>query len=250
MRRWQGLLLSLVGIVATMWLAFSGQLGLYIHPRYTVFTTVMALIGGVLAIAAFAVVPTADDHNHHEHGPTAGRAPRRFRPVRSLGAIAIIVVAAFALLVLPPTTLTVATAQQRTVNGSSSSGSAPQIDTALTGADTSTFTVKDWSLYLQMGVSEDFLASNPVDVDGFVSPDPADPENVFYVARFSITCCAVDATPMGLAVYQPGWAERLDEGEWVNVTGTLGSSSSGTERYAIVPHEVTPIDEPAEPYVY
>ncbi|WP_158252043.1 hypothetical protein [Cryobacterium sp. M25] len=32
LRRWQGALLSIVGIVATVWLGVSGQLGLYIHP--------------------------------------------------------------------------------------------------------------------------------------------------------------------------------------------------------------------------
>ena len=47
-----GLVLSLVGIVATGWLAATGQLGLYIHPRYFVFTTVVAGLALIATVAA------------------------------------------------------------------------------------------------------------------------------------------------------------------------------------------------------
>ncbi|MEA9986948.1 hypothetical protein QN358_17060, partial [Subtercola sp. RTI3] len=57
--RWQGLVLSVIGVVATVWLGFSGQLGLYIHPRYYVFTLIMAAIAVVLIVGAFASVTRA-----------------------------------------------------------------------------------------------------------------------------------------------------------------------------------------------
>ena len=59
----------LVGAVATLWLAATGKLTLYIHPRYTVFTVVMASAAVILVLAAFAVLPgrREDDHHHHDH---------------------------------------------------------------------------------------------------------------------------------------------------------------------------------------
>ena len=42
-RRWQGVLLIVAALVATVWLAATNQLILYIHPRYVVFTVIMAV---------------------------------------------------------------------------------------------------------------------------------------------------------------------------------------------------------------
>jgi len=247
-----GLILSLIGIVATVWLGFTGRLGLYIHPRYTVFTLIMALLAGVIAVIAFTVVPGKDDEHGHDDAPPPTRRGRVLRRGKTAGLVAIVVVAMFALLVLPPSTLSAATAQERTVNAAAPAPNSSSIDSILTGADTSTFTVKDWSLYLRMGASDDFLASHPAEVVGFVSADPDDPQNVFYVTRFTITCCAVDATPIGLAVYLPGWSDRYHEGDWVSVNGSIvaNPSSSSAEPFAIAPSQVSPVAEPPEPYVY
>ncbi|HLT67686.1 MAG TPA: DUF1980 domain-containing protein, partial [Microbacterium sp.] len=64
----RGLLLVLVGVAAIVWLASSGRLGLYIHPRYFEFTVIMAVLAGVVAIVAAAFVPQMgpedDEHGH------------------------------------------------------------------------------------------------------------------------------------------------------------------------------------------
>ena len=44
LRRWWGVILILVAVCATVWLAATQQLVLYIHPRYVVFTVIMAVI--------------------------------------------------------------------------------------------------------------------------------------------------------------------------------------------------------------
>ena len=83
-------------------------------------------------------------------------------------------------------------------------------------------------------------------------PDPDDPQNVFYVARFVITCCAVDAQPVGVPVYQPGWQEQHPVDSWVQVAGRFAAtpSAASAQPIAIVPTSVTSVDQPAEPYVY
>lgn len=272
------MVLSLIGVVSTLWLAATGRLGLYIHPRYFEFSVVLAVIAAVLLVLAFAIVPGSDDPHsaddpHSSDDPQRGDPqpgdPRRSveeadahghlhgtppgHPWRSrfavVAGVAVIVSAALALLVAPPAALTASTATQREVNTSA-------VDASVTAeaptGDTASFTVRDWATLLRQGASEQFLAGRTATVSGFVTPDASDPENVFYVARFIVTCCAVDAQPVGVPIHQPGWASTWAEGEWLKVTGGFGANPSVTSGEAVVlePDTVTPIDEPAMPYVY
>ena len=252
--RWKGVVLSLIGVVSTLWLAATGRLGLYIHPRYFEFSVVLAVIAGVLLIAAFAVVPRAeeDEHEHeddveHLHAPAPARPWRRVVAVAA--GVAVIASAAVALLVLPPAALTASTATQREVNTSA-------VDASVTAAaptgDTASFSVRDWATLLRQGASEQFLAGRTATVSGFVTPDASDPENVFYIARFVVTCCAVDAQPVGVPVYQPDWKSTLQTDEWVEVKGPFASNPSAKSRQplAVMPQGVTKVDQPADPYVY
>ncbi|GAA2224174.1 TIGR03943 family protein [Herbiconiux moechotypicola] len=261
--RWRGVLLSLVGVVAIVWLALTGQLGLYIHPRYFEFTIVMAVIAGMAVVAAFAVVPGAEpDHDHdHVHGHAhddhvgdpgiqdARGGGSGTRAVWAVLSVVVVAATAVALLVIPPATLTSATVAQRDLNASAAvAEEAPE----LVGTDTAGFTVKDWASLLRQGAGEEYFAGKTADITGFVTPDADDPENVFYIARFVVTCCAVDAQPVGVPVYLPGWQHDYAIDSWVSATGGFGPNPSGTSAQAIVfePAELTAVDQPAEPYVY
>ena len=255
------MLLSLVGIVAIVWLAATGRLGLYIHPRYFEFTVVMAVLAGVLVIAAFAVLPGVreeDDHadeghEHagHEHAAPGSGVPRGRSLFWSAMTVLVIAGTAVALLVVPPRTLTTATVDQRDLNNSAAVADAAETE-QLVASDTTGFTVKDWASLLRQGAGEEYFADKKADVTGFVTPDPADPENVFYVARFVVTCCAVDAQPVGVPVYLPGWADTYAVDSWVTASGGFGPNPSTSSAQAIVlePAEIVPTEQPAEPYVY
>ena len=278
--RWRGILLSLVGIVAIIWLAVTGQLGLYIHPRYYEFTVIMAVLAGIVVLAAFAIVPTATeadhgDHEHahgdhaHEHGdhdhehaadaaagdlgaavpsPPAGR---RRETVWAVAAGVVIAGTVGALLIVPPSTLTTATVDQRDLNASAAVTDTSATET-LVGSDTAAFTIKDWASLLRQGAGEDYFAGKTATLTGFVTPDPTDPDDVFYVARFVVTCCAVDAQPVGVPVYLPGWQDSYAVDTWVEASGTFGTNPSTASSQPIVfePADITPVDQPAEPYVY
>jgi len=276
--RWRGLALSLIGVVAIVWLALSGQLGLYIHPRYSEFTVVMAVLAGIVVIAAFAVVPRAPDdehgHEHHEHehgatsagdgdrgeahghgsdGPASGH--RRFGALWMAATCVLIAGTVVALLVLPPATLTSATVDQRDLNASAAltdQGAAADAPTDLVGSDTDAFTVKDWASLLRQGAGEEFFAGKTATLTGFVTPDTADPDNVFYIARFVVTCCAVDAQPVGVPVYLPDWQKSYAIDSWVTATGGFGTnpSTSSTQAIVLEPAEIAAVEQPAEPYVY
>lgn len=238
------MILVAIASVATVVLAVGNQLVLYIHPRYIVFTVVLVVIA--LALAAASVLAS---RSHDDDEPSRGWS-------RLLSVAAIVVAGALALgmLALPPATLTSATAQQRDINSSTIGADAQDVESAAaapTGASAS-FTVVDWASLLRQTNDLDFYEGKPVDVVGFITPDADDPENVFYVSRFFVTCCAVDAQPAGVPVYSPGWAAQFEADDWVQVTGEFSAnpSSGSTEPLAVTPDQVLPTDQPSEPYLF
>jgi uncharacterized repeat protein (TIGR03943 family) len=250
MARWQGALLSLIGIVATVWLGTTGQLSLYIHPQYFGFSLVMAVVAAAIVLASFAL-GSDDDHEHeheHDHELTSNAGLRWF-----WGSASVVVVSAsaLALLALPPTTLTTATLEQRELNGSAGALTTTA-STELVGGDASTFTVKDWASLLQQGAGPEFYAGKTAEITGFVTPDKDDPDNVFYVARFVVTHCVVDAQPVGVPVYRPGWQDEIPLDSWVGVSGGLTANPSvvSSEAIVVVPQKVTAVEVPEQPYVY
>lgn len=244
----RGLLLALVGVAAIVWLALSGRLGLYIHPRYFEFTVIMAVLAGVVAIVAVAFLPRAEPDDDHDHAHPSGRRATWLAAC----SIVLIVATTAVLLVVPPSTLTSGTVAQRDMNASAA-GAADAGDTpVLDAGDGSALTVKDWAGLLRQGADEQYLADAQPDVAGFVTPDPDDAENVFYVARFVVTCCAVDAQPVGVPVYFPGWQQEHPVDSWVRVSGRFVANPSITsvQALAIDPARVERIEQPADPYVY
>lgn len=244
--RWLGVTLSVVGVVAIVALAVTGRLELYIHPRYVVFTVSMAVIAAVGVVTALLLLPgRADSAHEHDHGHPA--SPMR-RVLAVAGSAAVVLAAVVGLLVLPPASLTSATAQNRDATTSATLDSAET--TALVGGDSSQFTVKDWAALLRQNPGVDFFAGKPADISGFVYP--SDDPDVFYVARFLITCCAVDALPLIVPVHYANWETEFAADDWVEVTGQFAQNpdAASDEAIVLVPTRVAPIEEPSQPYVY
>jgi len=256
MTRWQGIVLTVIAVAATLWLAATGRLALYIHPRYVVFTAVMAVIAVGFAVAAIALrhrgrAEGGHDHDHEADDETDARPHRRGLRLLSAGAsLTLALCAAGALLFVPPAVLTSATAADRSMNAG-----APVLgddELISVGGDYSAFTVKDWASLLAQVSSPEFFADKSVDVVGFVTADPADPENVYFVSRFIVTCCAVDAQPVGVPVHDPGWRSTLEENDWVHVVGpfTAAPDASSSTPVVVAPESAEIVDEPADPYVH
>jgi uncharacterized repeat protein (TIGR03943 family) len=246
LHRWLGVVLTLIGVVAIGWLAATGRLELYIHPRYVVFTVIMAAIGGALAVAALLLVPGAPAH---DHGPESHEQRPRWRIIGAIaGSGALVAASVFALLVLPPAVLTSATAENRDIAGSTALSSADT--TQLVGGDSTNFTVKDWATLLHQGLGDDFFAGKPAAISGFLVA--TDDPDVVYVARFLVTCCAVDAQPLAVPVLLPGWQDDFAVDDWVEVTGGFGANpdAAATEPIVLVPTTIAEIEQPAQPYVY
>ena len=242
--RWQGLALMTVSIVVSIWLAATGQLILYIHPRYVLFTVIMAVAGLAFVIASF--VPRAS-HNHDERPSGTGA-------VLSGIATAATLTLAATLMILPPATLSSATADQRVINSTGVRTDGASVDdvASATDAAVTSFTVLDWASLLRQTSDVAFYDGKSASVVGILTRHPEDPENLFYLSRFVVTCCAIDAQPVGVPVYLENWEGAFAVDEWVTVDGEFGSNPSrgGTQPIVVVPDDIQVTEQPTEPYLY
>jgi uncharacterized repeat protein (TIGR03943 family) len=232
--------------VYTLGLYFDQQLTLYIHPRYVWFTVAFNAVS--LLACAVGFVLTA---RRMGNGTVAGRVA--WRPSFTLVVAGLVLVAAYA---LPARTLSSETADQRSDNFNSTqlqpsgSGASGSNTLALFGADTGRLGIADWVSAFNLKANTSFYVGKKVDVVGFVFHPKGTPKDVFYVSRFRVTCCAVDAKPIGVPVYSPGWQEKFEEDSWVHVVGGFSETDQDISEPAIVtPQSVEPTDRPANPYV-
>lgn len=111
-------------------------------------------------------------------------------------------------------------------------------------------TILDWLLAFSTSSDLTEFAGEPVDVIGFVHHDPRLSENRFWVGRFTITCCAADATAVGMTVAWPG-AASLAELTWVRIQGEIGIEEQGGQPQAVIQaRQVEVIPEPEQPYLF
>ena len=238
-------------VVGTLWLAATGDLDLYVHPRYFGFTLVMAVLGGVIALAALIFLPGSEDTEevHDAHEATAPAQSWHTPLFRVGGRLLVTGAATFAVLVLPPATLSPAIAGTRELNaGSATESTVDALE--LAGSDGSAFTVKDWAALLRQGMPDDFFADKNANLTGFVLDTESD--DTFYLTRYLITHCAIDAQPVGVPVHWPGWRSELDPNGWLAIEGAFESnpSSSLDAPIVLVPSSSDPVKEPDDPYVY
>ncbi len=245
-QRWRGVVIIAVMAAITLWLAVSGQLVLYIHPRYIVFTVIMASMALVAAVAAVST-----PRRHDDEGLPVPEARSR-----AIGLAAGALAGAFALsmILIPPATLSTATAEQREINATASDDAETLAEVSSADAATvANFTVREWSTVLRQTSDLAFFDDKPAtELLGFVTADADDPESMFYISRFAVTCCAVDAQPLGVPVYLPGWAGSYPPDTWVTVSGVFESNPSraSTTPIVLVPDVIEAVDQPSEPYLF
>lgn len=207
-------------------IALEDKLLVYIHPRYVAFTITLSLVSAVLLIAS-VVFKKSKTENHKDS-------------LLSLLPISFII---FIMLVLPPQTLSSSTVTQRLTTTQSGQQSAPDF----TGS-TSGLSVSDWFQLLNLYQEPEYYSLKPADLTGFVY-DAGLGEDTFWVSRFVLTCCAVDARPVGVPVHLENWKNEYSENDWVNVKGQfeLTETAQGSQ-IVLIPESIQPTAEPEDPY--
>lgn len=222
----------------------TGQLIYYIHPRYVGITLAACIVLIAAGMAAFFLAPMV-------------KRPRRRRARDVFG---VLPVASFIVvgLLLPARPLTSASVDQR-----STSSIAPQAVseedasdgvTDVSGLDTSDWSFDDfwYSLMIQDRVLEHYEGKT-ANIVGFVSRPKAAPQDAFYLTRFMLMCCAIDAQTVGFWVRHDaglGTVELAND-TWIRVRGTFTVGEwNGKKALFIVPEEIEATEQPEDPYVY
>jgi uncharacterized repeat protein (TIGR03943 family) len=238
--------------LGTLWLGLADHLDLYINPRYAVFTLVLAAVAVPASVAGLVVVARHGGHTHDgDPEPRPGGGGRLVHVV--LGSVAALVTigTVVAMLVLPPTTLSARTAQQRSVGSASLSDAtgagAPVSLLGSESVDTSGYGVKDWAALIRQSTDTTALVGRKLTLTGFVVPGS---DGTFTLTRFVVSCCAVDAQPVGIGVTTDGTPPPEDQ--WVRVEGALAANpdTASDARLVIRAATVTRVSQPSDPYEY
>jgi uncharacterized repeat protein (TIGR03943 family) len=111
--------------------------------------------------------------------------------------------------------------------------------------------VRDWAGLLLQNQSPSFYRGKPVNTMGLVTPNDASPD-VFNLTRFVVTCCAVDAQPVSVPVYLPGWQQEFPVDSWIRIEGGFSPAPAGVSGVGLVliPLEISNEEVPREPYLF
>lgn len=212
-------------------LGISDKLNLYIHPRYIIFTLVMSLL--CLIVLGLSHYFTVEKDSHHSS---------------KLLYIPLVFLLTSALLI-PTKSLTSATVSQRSIDSGSivSTQNSQPINTLFSGSSRG-LKLADWSRLLATNSDPNYYLNRPAKISGFIY-DPNLGTDTVWMARFVLTCCAVDAQPIGVPVYIENWRETYEEDQWIEAKGEfLLKQTTGGEILVLVPTTLNTIEQPRNPY--
>jgi putative membrane protein len=235
----------------------TGQLRLLIHPNYfgLVFITSMVLfLLGIAKTLQFLEIlrKRRDDSTPRE----TVQHITLFPPGIGSGLLVITALIAF---LIPPTVLTSQIALQRGVSESLPiTQNQPQAFRSMIKPEDRSLI--EWVRTLNAYPEPDAYAGQKAKVSGFVIHLPQLPDNYLLLSRFILTCCAIDAYPVGIPVKLSQNRSAYPQDSWLEIEGEMAtetipsssqnSSEKPTEKrqLVIVAKSIKPIPTPADPY--
>jgi uncharacterized repeat protein (TIGR03943 family) len=222
-------------LLISYWL--NGQLLLLIHPNYFGLALGTGII--LLILGIWQILPASRRKlNNTQSRPNAGWGSALLLFTAILG------------LVIGPSSLSSQTALHRGVRDSLPLTQA-QIQHFQVNSNPEERSLIEWVRTLNAYPEPDAYDGQPVNVTGFVIHDPQLPDNYLLVARFVITCCAVDAYSVVLPVELSTSRVSYPADSWITVKGVMSSQElTGERKLVIRPTAITPIPTPKDPYGY
>ena len=114
----------------------------------------------------------------------------------------------------------------------------------------STISINRWKNAINSCKQTSYFNNTDISITGFVSNGLLKNYgyNYFYIARYVISCCAVDSVPMKILVEKNFFIDYPD-GTWLTVKGKLSQKVvNGQAEYVITDARATKIDQPKYPY--
>ncbi len=230
--------------------AITGQLALLIHPNYF---GLCAAAGAVLfALGLGKIWQTVNPSLN------AGESVQHIPLLPQNVGSSLMIFVAIAGFLIPPSVLASQTAIQRGLTEELPL-TRSQPESFRTGTNPEERTLLDWIRTLNAYPEPDAYTGDPVKVSGFVTTLPQLPDNYLMVSRFVLTCCAVDAYPVGLPVRFEGTPE-FENDQWIEVEGEmiteefdfdeLDETGIPQRQLVIVASSAKEIPTPRNPYDY
>lgn len=219
-------------------LACRDQLGFYIHPRYHIFASIISIIGIVLLLIDTML----------QLKLKASVKPAKFslKSVKPASYLAIIILLAGYL--LPPKPLSPSSLAQRESPAIIEPESRCEVPKSKEGS--STISINRWKTAINSCKQTSYFNNTDISITGFVSNGLLKNYgyNYFYIARYVISCCAVDSVPMKILVEKNFFIDYPD-GTWLTVKGKLSQKVvNGQAEYVITDAHAAKIDQPKYPY--
>jgi uncharacterized repeat protein (TIGR03943 family) len=257
-RRFQGLLKAILLLGTGMFLygrIANGTLYYYINEKFAGFT-LFGMVGLVAVGLAyqFGKQPTPTQEHEHSHEHDA----REYEHVQthaghshalSWSGVFIVALPVVLGLAVPPRPLGASALGNREISLNVESSALPAAvrASAKSGDERN---ILDW--WRDFAASSDYSSytNQEARVIGFVYKDPRYGEGHFLATRFIVSCCVADAAVVGLVVRWPDSA-TLEDDQWVEISGKFAPSAlEEWKPPLLVAETVTPVDTPAQPYLY
>jgi uncharacterized repeat protein (TIGR03943 family) len=252
-KQWLDVFALLIWGILLLKYCLSGQLKLLIHPNFfgLVLATgiILVILSLTKAIACLTSNGEVGDKNEHIVFFPPG-----------LGSTVLIVVA-IAGLIIPPNVLSSQAALQRGVaENLPLTRSEPQA--FYTSTKPEERSLLDWVRTLNAYPEPDAYAGQKAKVKGFVVHLPQLPDDYLLISRFVITCCAVDAYPVGIPVKLTSSRAAYPPDTWLTIEGEMISETLSLNRammnetapaerqLVLAAKSIEVIPTPADPYDY
>lgn len=231
---------SLGGIAAcgyVLLLAYRGQLGFYIHPRYHLFAAILSTIGIVFLVIDIVL--------QLKSGVFA-RYRFKFHHVKFASCLSVLILLAGYL--LPPKPLSPSSITQRENSIATSQTNYCNIPKPKEGE--TNVSINRWRSAFNSCQKLSYFDNTSITITGFVSSGTLQNYgyDYFELARYVISCCAADSIPMKILVEKTP-ANSYRDGTWLTVKGKLMQKIiNGKAEYVITESTATAIPQPEDPY--
>jgi len=245
----EGLSLLAWGVLLLKY-SFTGQYKLLIHPNYY-----SLVLGSGLILLVLGIIKVKSIFNNRQ--PNNSDHISLFPP--GLGNSLLLLVAIAGLLI-PPKVLTSQTALKRGVGDLPLTTVQPQA--FRTASKPEERSLIEWIRTINAYPEPDAYSGQTANITGFVLHLDELPDNYVMLSRFVITCCAVDAYPIGIPVKLDTNRSNYPVDSWLTVEGSAISetlpvkdrieTNAITEKRSVVieARAIETIPTPKDPYSY
>lgn len=238
--------------------SITGQLYLLIHPNYFILVFISSFLLFLLSILKiyqvfiyYQINPNFEQLANSQHN---NLLPKGW------GSSLLTIVALLGL-IINPMVLSSQTAMQRGVTDTLPPTTI-QTQSFLNQIPPEKRSLIEWVRTLNVYPEPDNYIGQKANVTGFVVHLDHLPDNYIYLSRFVLTCCAVDAYPVGILVELPKSRSQFPQDSWLEVQGVMNSLTLPTleitenqplkeKRQLVLQAQIVKtIPTPSNPYAY